>query len=324
MQISHVHPVSEPLKLGRLQGNHFDLVIRDLKPHGKHGLAELQQLVKEAVENVKNRGFVNYYGPQRFGSGSCVQADQIGLVLLKEEMEASVKLFFTPEDGDDLQNKAKRHFLLTGNAKESLALMPAYKARERLMLRALHRYGSGQEGCIRGWLSLPHSMRVFYLHSYCSRVWNEAAKYRLQKLGFKAVQGDLVWAGSETGLKSSTEELNAPQVHVVASEEEKNEVFSLDQVILPMPGNSVKYPENLLGQWYQDRLAQDGLGSCRFRVTPLKLNVPGCYRPLLAKPQNITFSLQTEEEPSLSLTFNLDASCYATVCLGEIMKSNLS
>ncbi|XP_016136125.1 LOW QUALITY PROTEIN: pseudouridylate synthase 7 homolog-like protein, partial [Sinocyclocheilus grahami] len=133
--------------------------------------------------------------------------------------------------------------LSSGNAKESLALMPAYKARERLMLRALHRYGNGQEGCIRGWLSLPHSMRVFYLHSYCSRVWNEAAKYRLQELGFKPVQGDLVWAGSEKGLKDTTEELNTPQVHVVTSEEEKDEVFSLDQVILPMPGNSVKYPE---------------------------------------------------------------------------------
>ncbi len=28
--------------------------------------------------------------------------------------------------------------------------------------------------------------------------------------------------------------------------------------------------------------------------------------------------------PSLSVTFDLDASCYATVCLGEIMKCNLS
>lgn len=53
MQISHVRSVSEPLKLGRLQGNHFDLVIRDLKPHGKRALAELHQLVKDAVENVK-------------------------------------------------------------------------------------------------------------------------------------------------------------------------------------------------------------------------------------------------------------------------------
>lgn len=109
-----------------------------------------------------------------------------------------------------------------------------------------------------------------------------------------------------------------------------------------MPGNNVKYPENLLGKWYEDRLAKDGLGSCRFRVTPLKLNIPGCYRPLLAKPQKITYSFRTAEEsqttgksqmtgqsddrcaPSLSIVFDLDASCYATVCLREIMKYHVS
>uniref|UniRef100_A0A671QFP6 Pseudouridine synthase 7 like n=1 Tax=Sinocyclocheilus anshuiensis TaxID=1608454 RepID=A0A671QFP6_9TELE len=246
MQISHVRPVSEPLKLG----------------------------------------FVNYYGPQRFGSGSCVQADQVGLALLKEKMvPASVKLFFTPGDGDDLQNKAKRHFLLTGNAKESLAVMPAYKARECLMLHALHRYGSGQEGCIRGWLGLPHSMRVFYLHSYCSRVWNEAAKYRLQTLGFKPVQGDLVWSRSEERLKDTTVELNTPQ------KEKKSDGLYVGNYIY-------------------------------IYIIALFL----CCRSM--------YSLQTSEKPrgqsdqtcvpSLSVTFDLDASCYATVCLGEIMKCNLS
>lgn len=55
------------------------------------------------------------------------------------------------------------------NAKESLALMPLSKARERLMLRALNRYGTGPDGCAQAWLSLPHSMRVFYPHAYCSR-----------------------------------------------------------------------------------------------------------------------------------------------------------
>lgn len=55
------------------------------------------------------------------------------------------------------------------NAKESLALMPLSKARERLMLRALNRYGTGLDGCAQAWLSLPHSVRVFYPHAYCSR-----------------------------------------------------------------------------------------------------------------------------------------------------------
>ena len=57
--------------------------------------------------------------------------------------------------------------LISDNAKEALFLMPMSKARERMMLRALHRYGTGPEGCTRAWLSLPHGMRVFYPHAYC-------------------------------------------------------------------------------------------------------------------------------------------------------------
>ncbi|KAG7454737.1 hypothetical protein MATL_G00262950 [Megalops atlanticus] len=328
MQLSHIRPVSEPLHLGRLRGNHFDLIVRDVRPHSADPTTDLAALVQEAVDNVKAKGFVNYYGPQRFGTGQSVQADQIGLALLKEEMVTAVRLFFTPEEGDDPQNRAKSHFLQTENAKESLALMPEYKVRERLMLRALHRYGPGPEGCTRGWLSLPHAMRVFYIHAYCSRVWNQGASYRLQRLGHRAVQGDLVWAtegGGDGG------EQSPQQIHVVTAAEEAENVYSLEQVVLPMPGNSVRYPENAVGGWYQERLQRDGLQGCRYRVAPLKLNIPGCYRPLLAYPRNLTHQLQglpaqsdsplqPHAAPSVALSFDLEASCYATVCLREIMK----
>lgn len=61
MRLSQIRSVGEPLKLGRLQGNHFDLVVRNLRPHGpidEHGSgadvhARLAELVEEAVENVK-------------------------------------------------------------------------------------------------------------------------------------------------------------------------------------------------------------------------------------------------------------------------------
>ncbi|XP_038840245.1 pseudouridylate synthase 7 homolog-like protein [Salvelinus namaycush] len=291
--LSSVRSVSEPLHLGRLQGNHFDLVVRDLRPHQGHGtLMELDSLVQEAVDNVKVKGFVNYYGPQRFGTGQSVQSDRVGLALLKGEMVAAVRLFFTPEEGDDPQSVAKRHFLQTDNAKEALSLMPMSKARERMMLRALHRYGTGPEGCTRAWLSLPHGMRVFYPHAYCSRVWNEAAAHRLATLGHRARQGDLVWKQrGEEGIEAG--ETSLPQIHVVTAAEE--DVYSLGQVVLPMLGNSVKYPENPVGGWYQERLARDGLQSCRFRVTPLKLNLPGCYRPLLAIPHSLTYRLEQSQ-----------------------------
>ena len=35
---------------------------------------------------LQDRGFVNYYGPQRFGTGQSVQSDRVGLALLKEDM----------------------------------------------------------------------------------------------------------------------------------------------------------------------------------------------------------------------------------------------
>lgn len=358
MHVSHIRAVGEPLRLGRLQGNHFDLVVRDLRPHpgthssGANTHTRLAALVKEAVENVESRGFVNYYGPQRFGSGQSIQSDCVGLALLKEDMVGAVRLFFTPEEGDDPQSHAKRHFLQTDNAKESLALMPLSKARERLMLRALNRYGTGPDGCAQAWLSLPHSMRVFYPHAYCSRVWNEAVAHRLTTLGHSARRGDLVWMREGPEKVEDSGESSSPQIHVVTDQEEQEGVYTLGQVLLPMPGNTVKYPENAMGAWFQERLARDGLDECRFRVSSLKLNLPGCYRSLLALPRNLRYKLQRaafgeetaemrgncsrgsagqlngtagdEKQDSLTLTlnFDLDSSCYATICIREIMKSD--
>lgn len=121
------------------------------------------------------------------------------------------------------------------------------------------------------------------------------------------------------------------------------------QVLLPMPGNTVKYPENAMGPWFQERLSRDGLGGSRFRVSGLKLNLPGCYRPLLASPRNLHYQLQRtggggevtgessrrhsqinessaedkQDSLALMLNFDLDSSCYATICLREIMKCEL-
>lgn len=55
MRLSQIRSVSEPLRLGRLQGNHFDLVVRDLRPHGASANTHtrLVALVKEAVKNVE-------------------------------------------------------------------------------------------------------------------------------------------------------------------------------------------------------------------------------------------------------------------------------
>lgn len=102
-----------------------------------------------------------------------------------------------------------------------------------------------------------------------------------------------------------------------------------------MVGHSIKYPSNKVGQWYHERLSKDELELCKFRVSPLQLNIPGCYRLILKNVQNLSYFLESSEEEikiednhltdlkvSLRISFDLDPSCYATVCLREIMKCN--
>ncbi|XP_064417632.1 pseudouridylate synthase PUS7L [Latimeria chalumnae] len=341
LKVYNLRPASQHLRLGQLKGNHFHIIVRNLKPHSKDSFGNLKEQVCEAIDNVKAKGFLNYYGPQRFGQGQNVQADHIGLALLKEEMVKAVKLLFEPEEGDDPVNRAKRHFLQTDDVKGALSLMPEFKVRERMILRALNRYGLNSEGCTRGWFSIPHSMRIFYVHAYCSKIWNEAASYRLQTYGQKAVEGDLVILDNVVEESSS----QSNQVHVITAQEEASGVYTFSQVVLPMLGNSIQYPKNKVGELYHEALAREGLEACTFRIPILKLNVPGCYRRILAYPQNLIYQLTEEGEinkkedddklcssvnfqlpvphVSLDLSFQLDLSCYATVCLREIMKFEL-
>ncbi|XP_024113186.1 pseudouridylate synthase PUS7L isoform X1 [Pongo pygmaeus] len=332
MHVFNIRSVDDSLRLGQLKGNHFDIVIRNLKKQINDS-ANLRERIMEAIENVKKKGFVNYYGPQRFGKGRKVHTDQIGLALLKNEMMKAIKLFLTPEDLDDPVNRAKKYFLQTEDAKGTLSLMPEFKVRERALLEALHRFGMTEEGCIQAWFSLPHSMRIFYVHAYTSKIWNEAVSYRLETYGARVVQGDLVC------LDEDIDDENFPnsKIHLVTEEEVSANMYAIHQVVLPILGYNIQYPKNKVGQWYHDILSSDGLQTCRFKVPTLKLNVPGCYRQILKHPRNLSYQLMEDhdidvkmkgshiDETALSLliSFDLDASCYATVCLKEIMKHDV-
>ncbi|XP_004711582.1 pseudouridylate synthase 7 homolog-like protein [Echinops telfairi] len=332
MKVFNIRSVDDPLRLGQLKGNHFDIVIRNLAQQINDS-GQLKERILEAIENVKSKGFVNYYGPQRFGKGRKVHTDQIGLALLKSEMVKAVKLFLTPEDLDDPVNRAKRYFLQTGDAKGTHSLMPDFRIRERAVLESLHRFGVTEEGCIQAWFSFPHSMRIFYVHAYSSKIWNEAVSYRLATYGSRVVEGDLVC------LDGDVDDAPFPnsRVHLVTEEEESANIYTINQVVLPVLGYNIQYPRNKVGQWYHELLGRDGLQSCKFRVPALKLNAPGCYRQILKYPHNLSSQLIEESDTSvptegscisgatlsLVISFDLDSSCYATVCLREIMKHDV-
>ncbi len=61
----------EGLKLGDLSGNRFTITIRCLKSACSDHILNEEQITN-AVNGLKENGFVNYFGLQRFGS--CLEA----------------------------------------------------------------------------------------------------------------------------------------------------------------------------------------------------------------------------------------------------------
>ncbi len=70
-----------------------------------------------------------------------------------------------------------------------------------------------------------------YLHAYQSYIWNKMVTKRFELFGFQPVIGDLV------------RKLNNKDEIITLVAENIND-FTIDQVVLPLPGHSVKYPDN--------------------------------------------------------------------------------
>ncbi|XP_072025727.1 pseudouridylate synthase PUS7L-like [Amphiura filiformis] len=365
IQVGNIHPLQGPIQRGQLRGNHFDIIVRDVKLQKKgvgdidetQMMVRLEDEVKKAAQNVKTNMFLNYFGQQRFGSISDIQgnAANIGLEILKGNYVQAVKYLLSPIEGkDDAVNKAKKFFQETQDAKTTLSMMPNYKSRECMLLKALHRHGLDHDGYTKALLSIPHSMRQLYVHSYCSLVWNRMATQRIKLYGSQLMEGDLVIpAGVDKAITRD-------QVQTVTQEDISSRSFTIQDLVLPLPGNAIQYPSNKVGHLYQQSLKQDGLSQNSFRLNSLKLNIPGDYRKLFSCPTDLTYKIYQETSSSLvqtttqvevprtllvsttnnssyqessskedftsknkinlRLSFRLPTSSYATMCVREMMK----
>lgn len=63
--------------MGDLKGNRFHIALRHLTGERQH--------IETLLNNVKENGFINYYGLQRFGNCSTVPTYEVGLALLKAD-----------------------------------------------------------------------------------------------------------------------------------------------------------------------------------------------------------------------------------------------
>lgn len=130
------------------------------------------------------------------------------------------------------------------------------------------------------------------------------ATERMRLYGNKVVIGDLI-------LRNGS---NKPEVVTV---DLLNESF--ENVVLPMVGFDVQYPDNSVGQLYFDLLKSENVAF--HKSSPEESKAKGSHRRLIAKVCNLSYEPFTgkDNEMDVKMFFDLPKGSYATMLLREML-----
>ena len=305
IRVSHFEYKSYPNRIGGANGNHFEICLRSVS-------ANDDGVINSLFRSLRDNGFLNYYGAQRFGTRS-VRTHKVGALLLVQNWKRAVDLLLSPQaderskslttEEDQTDRNLWRREYATGNIDKAHELCPSYLYIEKSLLRALQQSGQSQN-YLNAISSLPTSTCHLYLHSVQSLAFNAALSQRVRDYGYKVVVGDLVAvAGSGKRLRSdSTDEPDTEEedgdngkvedVKVIESVEE-SENFHISDVVLTLVGSSVKISPVM--QSFYESFFETRVG-CPISIVvsdslPPQFRLRGAYRKIAQKANNLKWEI---------------------------------
>ncbi|KAI9587390.1 pseudouridylate synthase 7 homolog isoform X1 [Glossina fuscipes] len=361
------------LKLGDLKGNRFRIALRHLKGE--------PAMIENALKNIKDKGFINYFGLQRFGNCASVPTFEVGVALLKSDYKLACELILKPRENDlPFLKSIRETWWKNRDSKAASSMFRNDKLIEKKLLDGLAQYGENDySSALR---KLPRNMLLLYPHAFQSLVFNTMASRRIREFGLQLIIGDLVYRNKDEPnidlddlhleeleeddnsveeLKSSApveekESVFKRKVKPLTESDIQSENYTIYDVVLPLPGYDVTYPDNIVNSWYEEFLEKYGLSSQSLKHNVKTYSMPGAYRKLLLKPADMSWEFRRYSTPqetliasdweilmdreqakkinttetnnaehsALLLDFCLPSSAYATMMLRELMKCDTS
>ncbi|KAH8406917.1 hypothetical protein KR222_011434, partial [Zaprionus bogoriensis] len=320
------------LKLGDLQGNRFRIALRHITQPREH--------IEQALATLRERGFINYYGLQRFGNSASIPTYEVGVALLKRDYKLACELILKPRDNDVEFMRSIR--AAWWESRDSAAAAAKFyhnnsKYIEKKLLDGLATYG--EHDYAAALRQIPRNMLLLYPHAYQSLIFNRIASRRIKEFGLRLIPGDLIYVEEESAQPAPEAEPEATsadesmetvetvdnaetadeeqdgnadtllaeesifkrKVRPLSAEDIASGKYRLSDVVLPLPGYDITYPSNECAAWYEQLLAEEGLSSELLRHKEKTYALGGAYRKLLIQTQDLKWSFRRYSSPEDTL-----------------------
>eukprot|EP00092_Neocalanus_flemingeri_P008480 GFUD01009137.1.p1 GENE.GFUD01009137.1~~GFUD01009137.1.p1 ORF type:complete len:626 (-),score=148.89 GFUD01009137.1:126-2003(-) len=344
LQVGNFSYQKNELRLGDLGGNKFELGLRNV------GIEEKD--LKPVLDYFSETGFLNYFGTQRFGTMG-VPTHLIGIKMISSNFSEAIDLILKPRDFENNfpLKEARRVWAESGDAQKALEILR--KGRKdrtiegKLFYGLSKRHKNDQVGALE---EIPRQQRLLYCHAYQSYLWNMVVSKRIRTFGTRVIKGDLVYRRKEE-MESEESDKQRPKEDYIEHVEDPDK-YTIHDVLIPIPGCKVKFPENEVKDWFDELLAEDDLNLDSFVNSVKTYNLPGDYRNMVIKPWDVSWNIVGHDDPTedliksdrevmekspeesansengtkthkyraLVLNMSLPSSCYATMALREILR----
>ena len=327
IEISNFSFSDKELRLGQLKGNQFCVCFRFIE-----GLKDIKNDLDLITKSLNDKGFINYFGMQRFGVGN-IPTHLIGKCVIKKMWkEAFVNIISTDKMFEamkyvglkttdinqeifDIDDKNKQMKIIS----DILLALPKFSIESKLLINYKK---TGKNSYQSSFNSLSKQLQILYPHSYQSYIWNLTVSYRIKKYGRNLIIGDIVKKHESLYQeKNQEEDCDAPDDNEEKKNENKNEkmdkIFSdnfdyitkdnidkykFDDLVIPIVGYEIYYPKNDIKDYISELLQKDDLSFKDFEYQSVNFNSTGYFRKVIEKPLNkLTYEIVQHDDPDVDL-----------------------
>jgi tRNA pseudouridine13 synthase len=318
VQIENIYQSDKAVKLGNLNGNYFEIIIRNINQQTK------PEKVSEIFSSIENNGgFANFFGIQRFGIIRPI-THIVGKYIVKGDFEKAVMTYIAnPIKGEDEQTfNLRANLEKTKDFSEALKTYPDNLSFEKAILNKLV---LNSDDFVGGLKELPKNLLTMFVYAYQSYLFNRVLSIRMKK-GLplnKAVEGDFVLAFRNKAFDEEPIPVKKNNIDKVNFQISKGKAC-VSSILF---GYNSVFSEGEMGEIEHKIIESEKFDARDFIIPEIPfVSSSGSRRALVGFVQDFDYDIIKDdinpEKKALFLKFQLQKGSYATSLLREFMKAD--